>query len=105
MRYPSLEDVSDALQNRSGLKGLAGTGDIRKVLVAAEIGEPNARLVLDIYVHRLCASIAGMVAGMRGCDVLEFTGGVGENASLIRQETAERLSSWASRSTVRGTNR
>ena len=87
----SLEDVADALEHRSGLKGLAGTADMRKVLEGAEIGEPNARLALDIYVHRLGASIAGMAAAMGGIDVLVFTGGVGENASLIRQEAAERV--------------
>jgi acetate kinase len=87
----SLEDVSDALEHHSGLKALAGTPDMRKVLAAAEIGDPHARLALDIYVHRLCASIAGMAAAMGGIDVLVFTGGVGENASLIRQEAAERM--------------
>lgn len=64
---------------------------MRKVLAAAEIGEPSARLALGIYVHRLGASIAGMAAAMGGIDVLVFTGGVGENASLIRQEAAERM--------------
>ena len=88
----SLEDVADALENRSGLKGLAGTADMRKVLARAETGERNARLALDIYLHRLGASIAGMAAAMGGIDVLVFTGGVGENASLIRQEAAERMS-------------
>jgi acetate kinase len=87
----SLEDVADALEHHSGLKALAGTADMRKVLAAAEIGDPNARLALDIYVHRLCASIAGMAAAMGGIDVLVFTGGVGENASLIRQEAAARM--------------
>jgi acetate kinase len=88
----SLEDVANALEHRSGLKALAGTADMRKVLAAAQLGDANARLALDIYVHRLCVGIAGMAAAMGGIDVLVFTGGVGENAPLIRREAAERMS-------------
>jgi acetate kinase len=88
----SLGDVAEALEHRSGLKALAGTADMRKVLAAAKNGDQNARLALDVYVHRLSAGIAGMAAAMGGIDALVFTGGVGENASLIREEAAERVS-------------
>jgi len=87
----TVEEIADALERRSGLKGIAGTGDMRDVLEAAANGEGKALLAVDLYVHRLSASVAAMAAAMDGLDVLVFTGGVGENAARIRQLTAARL--------------
>ena len=42
------------------------------------------QLSLDVYVHRLRAGIASMVASLGGLDVLAFTGGVGENSDEVR---------------------
>lgn len=87
----SLEEVAEALEHRSGLKALAGTADMRAVLTAADKGEPGARLAVDVYLHRLCASVGAMAASMGGLDALVFTGGVGENAPFIREQAAQRL--------------
>jgi acetate kinase len=48
-------------------------------------------LALDVYLHRLRAGIASMAAGMNGIDALVFTGGVGENASVVRQRAGAGL--------------
>ena len=56
------------LEHRSGLLGLAGTADMRAILVAPATGEPDARLALDVYVHRLRAGIAAMAASLGGLD-------------------------------------
>ena len=85
------EELSDGLENRSGLAGLAGTGDMREVLIAAESGASDALLALDIYMHRLRGSVAAMTATLGGIDGLVFTGGVGENSSLIRQRAVDDL--------------
>lgn len=84
-------DLGDALEHRSGLLGLAGTADMRDVLAAADGGRSDARLALDIYIHRLRAGIASMAAALGGLDGLVFTGGVGENSAVIRQRTADGL--------------
>jgi acetate kinase len=80
----SEREMAAALEHDSGLAGLAGTGDAREVVDRAERGVPEARLALDVYVHRLRAGIAAMAAALAGLDALVFTGGVGENASAIR---------------------
>jgi len=85
------EEVSDALEHRSGLAALAGTGDMRRVLAAAATGDAAARLAIDVYVHRLRAGIASMAAALGGLDALVFTGGVGENAAEVREATAAGL--------------
>lgn len=87
----SAREVADALEHRSGLRAPAGTADMREVLARTERNEPAARLALDVYVHRLCASVAAMAASMAGVDALVFTGGVGEHASPIRERATERL--------------
>jgi acetate kinase len=77
-------ELAATLEHRSGLFGLAGTADMREILEAAGRGNPDARLGLDVYVHRLRAAIAAMAASMGGLDALVFTGGVGENAPAVR---------------------
>ncbi|MCY7402627.1 MAG: acetate/propionate family kinase [Nocardioides sp.] len=87
----STHEVATALEERSGLTALAGTGDMRVVEEAADRGEPDAQLALDVYVHRLASGIASMAAATGGLDVLAFTGGVGERSPLVRRRVAERL--------------
>jgi acetate kinase len=73
-----------ALEQQSGLKGLAGTADMRLVLSHAGDGDAASALALDVWLHRLRGLIAGMAAAMGGLDVLVFTGGVGERSAEIR---------------------
>jgi acetate kinase len=87
----SPREMSEALERESGLAGLAGTADMRVVLERAATGDPDALLARDVYVHRLRAGIAAMIAALGGLDALVFTGGVGENAPAIRALAAEGL--------------
>jgi acetate kinase len=80
----SAAEVSDGLEHRSGLTGLAGTPDMRQVLAAAADGDDQAGLALDVYVHRLRRELAGMVAALDGLDALVVTGGVGERSAPVR---------------------
>jgi acetate kinase len=85
-------EVATALEQRSGMLALAGTGDFREVEERAAAGDDDARLALDVYGHRLAGSIAAMAAAAGGLDVLVFTGGVGENSPPVRAAAARRLS-------------
>ena len=87
----SAPEVADALEHESGLRGLAGDGDMRTLMTRIADGEEQAVLALDVYVHRLAAAIAAMSASLQGLDVLVFTGGVGENAAAVRARTADRV--------------
>jgi acetate kinase len=80
--------LTEALDERSGLYGMAGIADMREVLRGAASGSPQSRLALDVYLHRLRAFIAAMAAAMDGTDALVFTGGVGENAPAVRAAAA-----------------
>jgi acetate kinase len=80
--------VERGLDREGGLRGLADDADMRAVLARED---SDARLAVDVYVHRLRASIASMAAAMNGLDTLVFTGGVGEHAPEIRARAAAGL--------------
>ena len=86
-------DQIDAMLNReSGLLGLSGIGaDFRDVEVAAEAGDPRARLAIEVFVHRIKKYVGGYAAVMGGADALVFTGGIGENSARVRREVCEGL--------------
>jgi acetate kinase len=89
----SPDAADDALEHRAGLAGVSGvSGDMREVLAAADAGDERAALAVAVYVHRLRASIATMVASMDGVDAICFTGGVGEHAPRIRAAACAALS-------------
>ena len=87
----SPHEVATALEERSGLTGLAGTGDMAEVESAAQRGDPDARLAFDVYMHRLVSAIGAMSAATGGIDALVFTGGVGEHSAAVREHAAQRL--------------
>ncbi len=73
-----------ALEHESGVYALAGTSDMAEIETMAVEGHANARLALDVYLHRLRAGIAAMASALGGLDAVTFTGGVGENAAALR---------------------
>lgn len=83
----------DRLLNReSGLLGVSEmSADMRQVQQAAQSGNSQAQLAIEMYVHRIRQAIAAMAASMAGLDVLVFTGGVGEHTVEIRQSVCESL--------------
>jgi acetate kinase len=85
------EDVNAALERDSGLRGLTGTGDMRRVRDLAEERDIDALAALDVYHHRLRACAAAMTASLGGLDALVFTGGVGEHDPSVRMRLADDL--------------
>jgi acetate kinase len=79
----SEQELERGLEHESGLAGLSGggSGDVREA----------SPLALDVFVHRVVASVAAMAAACDGVDVLAFTGGIGENAADIRERIVERI--------------
>jgi acetate kinase len=81
-------EVAENLEHASGLLALAGTADMREI-VARE--DEDARLALDVYLHRLASGVLAMTAALGGLDTLVFTGGVGERAPVVRAGAAARV--------------
>jgi acetate kinase len=85
------DELEEALNRDSGLKGLCGSNDLREVLASEQAGDERARLALDIYCYRIRKYIGAYFVALDGLDALVFTGGVGENASLIRSRVCQGL--------------
>ncbi len=95
----SPDDLDHLLNKDSGLKGVSGiSSDMRQVLAAidaerhskeSDATHSQAKLALEIYIHRLRSGIGSMMASLQGVDTLVFTGGVGENSADVRSQTCE----------------
>ncbi|MEG4280820.1 acetate kinase [Microcoleus sp. MON1_C1] len=84
------EKLDNILNRNSGLKGISGvSSDMRQIGDAIAQGNERAQLALDIYIHRLRAGIAAMLASLGGLDALIFTAGVGENSAVVRSAACE----------------
>ena len=83
--------ISNCLNRDSGLKGIAGTNDMRDVLARAGSDDAEARLAVDMYVHRLRHYIGAYRAFLPELHALVFTGGVGEHAPAIRSAACRDL--------------
>lgn len=81
----SAKDVSDLLQKKSGMLGLTGMSDLRDIENAAQNGDKQAQLALDMNVYRIKKYIGAYIAAMNGLDALVFTAGIGENSDIIRK--------------------
>jgi acetate kinase len=87
----SLEQVLDDLANRSGLLGLSGFNDIRDIQAEARKGNGIAQEALDVYVAAIRKYLGAYLVLLNGADAIVFTGGIGENASMIRSAVCANL--------------
>ncbi len=88
----NLNRLGDMINKESGLMGITGvSSDMRDIQNAAARGDQRARLALDMVTGRIRKFIGAYAALMGGVDLIVFTGGVGENDYLVRQESCEGL--------------
>lgn len=87
----SPSEVDAVLNLRSGLKGLTGESDMRRVRARAQQGEPQALRAIAICTHRIRAYVGAALAHVPDLDALVFTGGIGENDALLREEVCTPL--------------
>lgn len=81
--------LDELLNERSGLLGMSGHRDIRDLLTAIEAGDADAKLALDVYVHRIRHYLGAYLVELGGIDVIVFTGGIGEHRPLVRARVVE----------------
>jgi acetate kinase len=88
----SIEEAQRQLTKESGLKGISGvSNDIRDVSAAAEQGNANAKLALDVYVASARHWIGSYLFELGGADAIVFTAGIGENRAEIREAICANL--------------
>lgn len=85
------EDIDTMLNRESGLKGLAGSNDMRSVVDASESGDERAAMALAVASYRLAKYIGGYHVAVGGAKAVVFTAGIGENSQQFRAQVADRL--------------
>jgi acetate kinase len=88
----SPEEMDKAMNKKSGLLGITGKyTDRRDVQTAAEGGDKNAQLAVDMECYRLKKYFGAYMAAIGPVQAIIFTAGVGEHSSLIRGKCLEGL--------------
>ncbi|MBK7541654.1 MAG: acetate/propionate family kinase [Candidatus Competibacteraceae bacterium] len=86
-----VRDLNNLLYKQSGLLGLSGiSNDMRELLASSD---PNAQLAVDYFTYRIARELGSLAAALGGLDALVFTGGIGENATAVREQVCVR-SGW-----------
>lgn len=88
MDWPGVEEY---LNQHGGLLGIGGSNDIRELLERERAGEHLAHLALSTLVHSIHKAIGGMMVALNGCDLLVFTGTVGERSAVLRKRIVAHL--------------
>ncbi len=87
----SNDELESLLNHESGLRGICGMNDMREIQRLAGQGDPKARLAIDIFCYRVKKYIGAYYAVLGRVDAIVFTGGIGENAPLLRKCSCEGL--------------
>lgn len=88
----TISQMEDILNKQSGLSGMSGlVPDFREIEIAANEGQPDAKIAVDNFNYIIASYIAKYAVAMGGIDYLIFTGGIGENQINIRKGICEKL--------------
>ena len=85
------QDMDAIMNKKSGLLGICGASDLRKVYEKMESGEPRAKLAFEMLVYSVVKMIGAYYAVLGRVDAVIFAGGIGENAPHFRENVCERL--------------
>jgi acetate kinase len=84
--------LEELVDHRSGLLGISGVGGDMRRLHEAPSSNADARLAVEMFCYSVRKAVAAMAAGLRGMDLLVFTGGIGENDATARAAICDGLS-------------
>lgn len=87
----SVEQLDKLLNKQSGLQGICADTDMRRIMHRAEQGDAKAELAVEMFCYRIKKYIGAYCAVLGDISALIFTGGIGENAPLIRQKILQDL--------------
>lgn len=88
----SVDEVDDMMNKQGGLLALSGlSNDSRDIEDAANEGNADCKLALDMFVYRCAQLIMEMAQSMHGFDTMAFSAGIGENSATTRAAIAEEL--------------
>ncbi len=74
--------IEKLLYTQSGLLGVSGISSDMRTLLSSQA--PRAKLAVDLFLYRIRRELGSLAAALAGLDAIVFTGGIGENAPVIR---------------------
>lgn len=78
--------INTMINKKSGIEAVSGvSSDMRDIDAAYAAGNERAILARDMYYDRVKQYVGKYAALMGGCDLIIFTGGVGENSADLRR--------------------
>ena len=86
-----VDEIESMLNYRSGVLGLAGERDFRRLRTMIESGDASAQLAYSVFIHRLRKYIGAYLAVLGHTDVISFTAGIGENVPAVRRDAVAGL--------------
>jgi len=90
----SIESIDILLNKKSGLLGVSGlSNDFRRVKSAADKGNKEAKLALDVFVYALKKYIGSYIMVLGKVDAVIFTAGIGENSRWVVREATKGIKS------------
>lgn len=88
----SWKDASTMLNKKCGLVGISGgRQDMRDIRAGRDEGDERCTYAFDMFAYRVKKYIGAYMAAMNGCDILLFTGGIGENAWFMRHPILDNM--------------
>ena len=88
----TIDQMMDVLNKKSGLLGVSGiSSDMRDVCAAADAGDEQSKLALDVWAYGVKKYIGAYAAAMGGLDAIVFTAGIGENDPVARADVLSGL--------------
>lgn len=87
----STEQVYQIVHAQSGLIGISETTSDMRDLLARELEDERAADAVALFCQQAKKFIGAYIAVLGGLDTLVFSGGIGENASLIRARICDGL--------------
>ena len=79
--------VEKLLYTQSGLLGVSGISSDMRTLLASN--DAKAKLAVDLYVYRIRRELGSLAAALGGLDAIVFTGGIGENSTVMRERICQ----------------
>lgn len=88
----SFDQIDTILNKQSGLLGLSGiSSDMRTLEQASKDGNEDAMLAIEIFCYKVARYIASLSCALPTFTGIVFTGGIGENATTIREKILHNL--------------
>jgi acetate kinase len=81
----SIDQIDELLNRHSGLSGLCGDNDMRRVEARMTAGDDRARLAFEVFCYRAKKYVGAYAAVLGRVDALVFTAGIGEHSPAVRE--------------------